>query len=100
MLYSMDELHAEWMDLTKHVLPALAKARGYPIRFDHCFMRVILDHLFQDCWYNHLKKPAINNMTEEQLRQAIEIARGIRDNILDVVELNNASLIWRKKKRK
>ena len=34
------ELVAEYTRLTKKALPALAKAHAWPIRFDHCFMRV------------------------------------------------------------
>ena len=41
---SREALLARWFDLTRHVLPELALRENWPIRADHCFMRVCLDH--------------------------------------------------------
>lgn len=34
---SRTDREAEWLRLTREVLPALARERGWPVRLDHCF---------------------------------------------------------------
>ena len=63
-------------------------------------MRVILDQLFQDCWYNHLDRrlTAYKQLNDEQLRRAIGLGTMIAAG--DVVALENwnrESLHWRQK---
>ena len=45
-------------------------------------MRVVLDQLFQDFWYNHLdkKSDAYRQLTSKQLVVAIELAKSIADS--------------------
>ena len=79
--------------------PAAAKAGKYPIVFNHCFLRVVYDDVFQDKWQHKLKKgkPAIHQLTEAQLDRAIATGEAmIKDKDL-TVKLNQASLEWRGK---
>ncbi len=41
-----------------------------PVKYNHCFNRIILDWLFQDCWYNHLNrnKSAYSQLSQNQLQ--------------------------------
>ena len=71
-----------------------------PVRFNHCFARIVLDNLFEDCWYNQLsrKQPAYKQLNETQLKQAIAIAQSMINRPEIARELNNNSLQWRGKK--
>ncbi len=40
------DLQARYLQLTREDLPAAALREGWPVRDDHCFMRIVLDHLF------------------------------------------------------
>lgn len=84
----------------REALPAAAGRRRWPIRFDHCFMRVVLDHVVGGCWYDYLdrRSPAYRQLSDDQLRQAIGLAERIRDGNDDVLrEMNAKSLRWRGK---
>jgi len=93
-------LRSQYADLINHQLPALAKQTPMPIRFNHCFARIVLDNLFEDCWYNHLsrKQPAYKQLNETQLKKAIAIARSMLKQPALAQPLNNNSLRWRGKK--
>lgn len=100
----IDSLREEYMKMTGEWLPEKAQANNWVIRFDHCFQRVVLDNLFNDCWYNHLDKesdvPAYKQLTEEQLIEAIQIATEMYNQGRKEVEYrNNQSLEWRDKKK-
>ena len=98
----LDALQIEYLRLTRERLPALAAAAGdWPIRFDHCFMRVVLDHVFGGPWHATLdrkKGPAFRQLTAAQLREAISIARQIEAGGREtLVPMNRRSLRWRGK---
>ena len=100
-------LVAEYTRLTKEALPALARERRWPIRFDHCFQRVVLDHAFGRCWYEALNRkrgPAIQQIATDALERAVACARRLAaDDTADaavVRQLDNQSLLWRGKKPK
>ncbi|MEM6315141.1 MAG: hypothetical protein AAF743_13695 [Planctomycetota bacterium] len=96
------ELEATYLRLVRETLPDAAPRRRWPIRFDHCFMRVVLDHVVGGCWYDHLsrKTPAYRQLTDDQLRTAITLAERILDGDDAVlVEMNRQSLRWRGKLR-
>ena len=40
---SRADLEAEWLELTRGILPGLARSRVWPVRADHCFQRILLD---------------------------------------------------------
>ncbi len=67
----------EWLELTRRVLPELAKRHRWPLRLDHCFQRVCLDHAFGDVWYHHVRKPALHNIQPDALKRAVQCAQEI-----------------------
>lgn len=72
----------------------------WPIQEDHCLQRVVLDALFQDCWYNHLSrsKPAYRQLDNLQLGQSLQLlSRMEREGKSLVAALNVSSLTFRGK---
>ncbi len=95
-----EALEQEWLVLTRTVLPALAAERGWPIRLDHCFQRVLLDNAVGGCWYDAIAgRPAYRNAAPAQLKAAVRLARAMRDGHCDVAALNGRSLVWRRARR-
>lgn len=97
---NLETLRAQYLDLINNQLPAIAVDRKFPVRFNHCFARIVLDNLFGDVWYNHLdrKTPAYKQLSEYQLKCAIDICTDIavRPNQC-INQLNSNSLRWRGK---
>ena len=96
---NLDKLRAQYLDLINHQLPAAAKSRKMPVRFNHCFARIVLDNLCQGCWYNAFsrKQPAYRQLSEAQLQAAIVIARSMLQSPKTAIALNQNSLRWRGK---
>ena len=98
------DLQARYLELTREALPLRAKQeRGLPIRFDHCFMRIVLDHVFEDSWYRHLDRRlrAYKQLTDQQLCRAVQLAEHLLEApVEEVKRMDNASLMWRGKKPK
>lgn len=97
----LSQLRNRYLELNNKVLPQIAKERGFPVKYNHCFGRIILDNLFGCCWYEVLNRKqgaAYKQLTEEQLERAIALAEAIiaRSNEY-IVQLNNNSLHWRGK---
>ena len=97
-----DELEVDYLRFTRERLPELAAEAGdWPIRFDHCFMRVCLDHGCGGRWYDRVpggRGPAYKRATDDQLHAAVDVARKIEAGGRDVlVPLNAQSLRWRGK---
>lgn len=92
-------LREEYLELINHQLPAQAKQTPMPVHFNHCFARIVLDNLFNDCWYNQLSRqqPAYRQLNETQLRGAIAIAKAMLRHPRNVERLNRKSLRWRGK---
>lgn len=90
-----------YLQLTKKVLPSLAKSGGqdWPVRQDHCFQRIVLDTICGGVWYAYLDRPAYKNLTHEQAQRAVDLCREIAEGRADLQQLNNQSLIWRGKSR-
>ena len=99
----LDELRARYLELINDILPSIARARGFPITSNHCFGRVVLDNLFQGCWYNYLtvgRVAAYKQLDELQLQQAVDIAQSLVDlPTAHIISLNNQSLQWRREYR-
>lgn len=96
------DLQERYLALTRQELPAAARRHGWVIRDDHCFMRVILDHLFQGCWYDYLDRRlrAYKQLNAEQLAEAVRLGDAMLAGGGEVVEqMNRASLVWRGKAR-
>lgn len=90
---------ARWLDLTQRILPGMAHAEGWPIRFDHCFMRVCLDHAIGQPWHERVRRPAIRHLTDDQLQAAIGLAEHITADPAHLPALNQQSLAWRRASR-
>ncbi|GAA3699652.1 hypothetical protein GCM10022268_07250 [Sphingomonas cynarae] len=91
-------LEAECLHLTRVYLPALATARGWPIRADHCFQRILLDHSYGGCWYDHVTgRPAFAHADTAALMRAVSLGRAAIAGDADMAMLNRQSLIWRRK---
>ena len=88
-----------WLELTRHVLPGMAAAQGWPIRWDHCFMRVCLDNAIGRPWHEVVRRPAIRHLDLSQLRAAVAAAEGIVADPGTLPALNDASLAWRRAAR-
>ena len=73
----------------------MANTHRWPIRFDHCFMRVCLDNALGTAWHTQVRRPAIRNLTDAQLRDAIAWAERIVADPAMLPPLNRRSLEWR-----
>ena len=92
------ELGREWLALTREALPAAAAARGWPVRFDHCFGRILLDHACGGRWYDHVRgRPAYRHASEATLREAVRAGRAALAGEADMSAMNRRSLRWRGK---
>ena len=91
-------LEARWLDLTRRVLPELAPARGWPVRFDHCFQRILLDAACGGPWYAHVPaRPAYRHLDRERLRAAVALAEACAAGAVSLEVLNGRSLAGRGK---
>ena len=91
-------LETEWLDLTRRRMPAVARARGWPVVHDHCFQRILLDHACGGTWYDHIAgRPAYRHAPEAVLAQALATGEAALDGQADLDALNRQSLIWRGK---
>ncbi|MEM6483304.1 MAG: hypothetical protein AAF922_06350 [Pseudomonadota bacterium] len=90
-----------YLELTREVLPRKARAAHihWPVRYDHCFQRIVLDTICGGVWYNHLQRPAYLHLTEAQAREAVALCEDILTERADLWALNTQSLAWRGKIR-
>jgi len=91
-------LEARWLELTRVTLPGLAAERGWPVRNDHCFQRILLDAVCGGVWYDHVpKRPAYKHLPFERLEAAVALAETMQAGTADMRALNTQSLVWRGK---
>ena len=86
-----------WFELTRTKMPRLAGDRGWPVRFDHCFQRILLDHAAGGPWRDSIGTPAWRNASDRQLRDAVELGERVVAGSADLTALNRQSLRWRGK---
>ncbi|MEM6855757.1 MAG: hypothetical protein AAF593_15220 [Planctomycetota bacterium] len=94
------DLQNRYLDLTRIQLPSLGRTRGWVVTEDHCFMRIVLDHVFADCWYHHLDRRlrAYKQLNDTQLAQAVGIAEHMcQADDQTIAQMNAQSLEWRDK---
>ncbi|MEM1110003.1 MAG: hypothetical protein AAGH99_15065 [Planctomycetota bacterium] len=94
------DLQNRYLDLTRVTLPSLGRTRNWVVKEDHCFMRIVLDHVFADCWYNHLDRRlrAYKQLNDTQLAQAVAIAERMAKADAEAIDrMNVQSLLWRDK---
>ena len=92
------DLQRRYLDLTRDQLPRLAESMRWCVRDDHCFMRIVLDHLFGGCWYDHLDRrlTAYKQLSPAQLAEAIGLCeRMIEEGEPLVWRMQVQSLRWR-----
>ena len=92
-----DALRARLLHLANEVFPAAAKTGDYPVRLNHCFLRIVYDNLLGARWQTVLPKgqPAYRQLTPDQLARAIEIGEAIVADPQHCRRLNERSLRWR-----
>ena len=91
-------LRARWRDLVERRLPEAARARpGWPVRLDHCFARILLDHACGGPWRDHVAAPAWRTMPPDRLAAAVDLGEAVLAGRADLAELDRASLAWRGK---
>ena len=94
---SRKDLEDRWFDLTRKQMPDLATVRGWPVRFDHCFQRILLDNAVGAKWRDVIDAPAYRNASDAVLERAIALAEAVISGEADLVHLNNHSLAFRGK---
>ena len=93
------QIESEWLSLTRETLPALAAERGWPVRNDHCFQRILLDNACGGVWYEHISgRPAYRCAELPVLQQAVRLGQACVTGGADLLALNERSLIWRGKR--
>jgi hypothetical protein len=93
---SRTALNEKWLRLVKETLPNMAKGCQWPISLDHCFMRVCLDTAIGAPWHTVVRRPAIKNLSDEQLYKAICVAQTLVDSPSLLHSLNQKSIRGRK----
>lgn len=94
---SREEIVARWFVLTREVMPALAQARGWPVRYDHCFQRILLDNALGRSWREVLRAPAYHHASDAQLAAAIALGEAVVAEQESIAHLNRRSLEMRGK---
>ena len=91
-------LEAQWLTITRHTLPALAKTRNWPVSADHCFMRILLDTVHGGRWDRVVRgRPAYIHVDRERLAAAVALGESVVSGEEDLWPLNAQSLAWRGK---
>lgn len=94
-------LEERWLRLTRVVLPGLATERGWPVRHDHCFQRILLDAACGGRWTDRVAgRPAYRAVDAERLAAAVALAEQAACGSADLHDLHHRSLIWRGKRPK
>ena len=89
-----------WLKLTRETLPAVARARRWPVEADHCFQRIFLDMACDGVWYDRIPgRPAYAYADRALLDRAIAFAEAALAGEVDIAVLNRRSLAWRKARR-
>lgn len=106
-MFTAQDLQERWRYIYHDHLPSLAKAKDpvqkkWPVYLDHCFARIVLDNAIgkDKPWTDVLKQPAIRNMSDDQLKDAIELAEKIATGEVELTTLNEQSLQFRGKSKK
>ena len=92
-----EALLARWFELTRQSMPAAAAERGWPVRFDHCFQRILLDNAVGGAWRKAIAAPAWRHASDAQLARAVALGEAALAGEDNLAELNRNSLRWRGK---
>lgn len=91
---------ARWQELTQAILPGMAADQRWPIRLDHCFMRVFLDNAIGGRWDLSIGRPAIRTISDAALADAVALAESVLSEPGRLPGLNDRSLAWRRAQRR
>jgi hypothetical protein len=95
------DLEQRWLELTRTALPVAAEQRGWTLRHDHCFQRVLLDAACDGCWYDHVQeRPAYRHAPEAMLVRAVELGDQLLEGSVELEDLNAKSLKWRAERQR
>ena len=97
-----EALRARWRDLVERRLPAAARASeaaraDWPVRFDHCFARILLDNACGRPWREVVVPPAWRHMPAATLAEALALGERVLRGEADLHRLNQRSLMLRGK---
>jgi len=93
-------LESRWLVLTREEMPALAAARGWPVRLDHCFQRILLDAACGTVWYDRIEgRPAYRHAPEDILHRAVALGEGAIAGTTDLPALNRDSIAMRRARK-
>ena len=92
-----DALVVKWFELTGVQMPGCARERSWPVRFDHCFQRILLDNAVGAKWTEHIASPAYKKAPDRVLKDAIKLGEDCLAGRADLAALNRNSLEWRGK---
>ena len=82
-------------------LVARAAAERWPIRADHCFLRIVYDAAVGAKWDSVHARPGWRNLPEDRLAAAVDHAAAIEaDGAPRLERLNAASLAYRGKRHR
>ena len=97
MTSTLQALQDKYKFLVNTELPNLAKSHKLPVHLNHCFARILLDGLFEDCWYNHLDrhKVAYKQLNHKQLMSIIKLAETFIKDPQTMYQYNKDSLNYR-----
>ncbi len=73
----------------------MAPAHRWPIRLDHCFMRVCLDNALGQRWDEVVRRPAVRHLSDRQLAEAVAVAEAIERDPAALPAMNRLSLKMR-----
>ena len=91
-------LEARWLELTNRDLPAAA-GPGWPVRLNHCFQRILLDHAAGGVWYDAIPgRPAYAHADIDLLARAVATGEAVLAGTAQIGVLNDQSLRWRGKR--
>ena len=89
-------MRASWRDLVERRMPEAARA-DWPVRFDHCFARILLDNACGRPWRETVAPPAWRHMPATTLAQALALGERVLRGEADLHLLNQRSLVLRGK---
>ncbi len=96
-----EALEARWLALTREEMPGLAAGRGWPVRFDHCFQRILLDAACGTVWYDRIPdRPAYRHAPADILAEAVRLGEGAVAGEVDLAALNDESIARRRARKR
>ena len=93
-----DALRRRWRELVERRLPeAAGRHPEWPVRFDHCFARILLDNVHGRPWREVVRPPAWRNADPARLNEAIAMGEEVLSGRKSLSALNQKSLKMRGK---